>query len=124
MGTDPGARRIGTFLMVIRAKGSTMMLKDSNNHLPPGEPVDATLAIDKKPFAGISAQVLGSVKIGIFPQHGAALAQALGEGAIVVFKAPKVADDITFPVQSGVVPWLRACARRHGIGTEPADAKP
>ncbi len=92
--------------------------------MPPGESVDATLAIDKKPFGGISAQVLGSDEIGIFPQHGAALAQALAEGAIVVFKAPKVADDMTFPVQSGVVPWLRACARRHGIGIEPADAKP
>ncbi len=124
MGSDPGAPRIGTFLMVSRAKGLTMMLKDSSNHLPPGEPVDATLAIDKKPFGGISAQVLGGDEIGIFPQHGAALAQALAEGAIVKFRAPKVADDMTFPVQSGVVPWLRACARRHGIGIEPADAKP
>jgi CO/xanthine dehydrogenase Mo-binding subunit len=49
-----------------------------------------------------------------------AAALALADGAAVVFKAPKAADDITFPVQSSVVPWLRACARRHGIGIEPS----
>ena len=105
--------------MVSRAKGLTMMLKDSNNHLPSGEPVNAALTIDKKRFDGFEARVLGSDEIGIFPQHGAALALALADGATVVFKAPKVADDMTFPVQSSVVPWLRACARRHGIAIEP-----
>ena len=123
-GAEPGARRIGTFLMVSRAKGLTMMLKDSNNKLPGGEAVDATMTIDKKPFDGFSARVLGSDEIGIFPLHGAALAQALGDGVTVVFKSPKVSDDMTFPVLSGVVPWLRACARRWGIAMEPGEVKP
>ena len=123
-GSEPGARRIGTFLMVSRAKGLTMMLKDSNNKLPGGETVDATMTIDKKPFDGFSARVLGSDEIGIFPLHGAALAQALGDGVTVVFKSPKVSDDMTFPVLSGVVPWLRACARRWGIAMEPGEVKP
>ena len=122
-GSNPGARRIATFLIVSRAKGLTMMLKDSNNNLPPGKSVDGDLAIDKKPFDGFSAKVLGSDEIGIVPQHGAALAQALGDGVTVVFKAPKVTDDITFPVLSGVVPWLRGCARRWGIAMEPEEAK-
>jgi hypothetical protein len=123
-GSEPGARRIATFLMASRARGLTMMLKDSNNKLPDGEAVDATLTIDSKPFDGFSARVLGSDEIGIFPLHGAALARALGDGVTVVFKSPKVSDDMTFPVLSGVVPWLRACARRWGIEMEPGEAKP
>jgi hypothetical protein len=123
-GSEPGARRITTFLMVSRAKGLTMMLKDTNNKLPGGETVDASLTIDKKPFDGFSARVLGSDEIGIFPLHGAALEQALGDGVTVVFKAPKASDDMAFPVLSGVVPWLRACARRWGIAMEPGEAKP
>jgi hypothetical protein len=124
MGSEPGARRIATFLMVSRARGLTMMLKDTNNNLPGGETVDATLTIDKNPFDGFSARVLGGDEIGVFPQHGAALEQALGDGVTVVFKSPKVSDDMTFPVLSGVVPWLRACARRWGIAMEPGEAKP
>jgi hypothetical protein len=123
-GSEPGARRIATFLMVSRARGLTMMLKDTNNKLPGDETVDATLTIDKKPFDGFSARVLGSDEIGIFPQHGAALEQALGDGVTVVFTSPKVSDDMTFPVLSGVVPWLRACARRWGIAMEPGEVKP
>ena len=124
VGSQPGSRTLGTFLMVSRAKGLTMMLKDSNLNLPENQPVEATLAIDQKPFAGFESHVLGSDEIGLFPQHGAALAAALGDGVTFNFKS-KV-EGMEFPIPSGVVPWLRACSRRWGFGfePEPAPAKP
>jgi hypothetical protein len=120
-GSGPGARTIGTFLIVSRSKGLTMMLKDSSRNLPGGQPVEAALKIDDKPFTEFSAQVLGNDEIGIFPQHGTALALALGDGAALAFKVPP--DGLQFPVPSGVVPWLRACTRRSGFGFEPQQAK-
>jgi hypothetical protein len=123
IGSGPSARFIGTFLMVSRAKGLTMMLKDSSLNLPEGQPIDATLAIDKKPFTDFSAHVLGSDEIGVFPQHGLELARALGDGVPVTFDAPKL-EKMEFPVPSGILPWLRACARRSGIGFEPDEMKP
>jgi hypothetical protein len=111
---------IGTFLMVSRTRGLTMMVKDSALNLPEGKPVDATLKLGNKPFTGITAQVLGNDEIGIFPEHGAALALALGDGVSAHFEAPKI-ETIDFPVVSGVVPWLRACSRRWGISFEPAE---
>ena len=122
VGSGPSARFIGTFLIVSRAKGLTMMLKDSTLNLPEGQAVDATLVIDKKPFTDFSAHMLGSDEIGIFPQHGLELARALGDGVPVTFDAPKL-EKMEFPVPSGIVPWLRACARRSGIGFEPDEMK-
>jgi hypothetical protein len=123
VGSGTNARLIGTFLMVSRAKGLTMMLKDSSLNLPEGRPVDATLSIDKKPFTDFSAHMLGSDEIGIFPQHGLELAHALSDGVPVTFDAPKL-EKMEFPVPSGILPWLRACTRRSGIGFEPDDLKP
>jgi hypothetical protein len=121
MGSGPGARTIGTFLIVSRSKGLTMMLKDSSRNLPGGQPVEAALKIGDKPFTEFSAQVLGNDEIGIFPQHGTALALALGDGAALAFKVPP--DGLQFPVPGGIVPWLRACTRRSGFGFEPQAAK-
>jgi hypothetical protein len=118
-GSEPGSRRLGTFLMVSQRKGFTLMLKDSNVKLPEGQPVEATLDVGSEPFTGFSAQVLGEDEIGIFPQHGKALAAALEKGVRATFKS-KVSDHFEFPVQASVVPWLRACARRNGIAMEPA----
>jgi hypothetical protein len=111
---------IATFLMVSRAKGLTMMVKDSVLNLPEGKPVDAALKLNGKPFTSFSAQVLGSDEIGIFPEHGAAFVVALGDGASAHFDAPKI-ETIDFPVVSGVMPWLRACSLRWGISFEPAE---
>jgi hypothetical protein len=118
VGAGARARVIGTYLLVSRARGLTMMLKDSSLKLPAGKKVEAVLTIDKKPFADFTAQVLGSDEIGIFPGHGLALAQAVGDGAPVAFDAQKI-ETIEFPVPSGIVPWLRACARRNGLAFEP-----
>jgi len=118
-GSEPGSRRLGTFLMVSQRKGFTVMLKDSNVKLSEGQPVEATLDVGSQPFTGFSAQVLGEDEIGIFPQHGNALAAALEKGVRATFKS-KVSDNFEFPVQASVVPWLRACARRNGIAMEPA----
>jgi hypothetical protein len=122
VGSGPSGRFIGTFLMVSRAKGLTMMLKDSSLNLPEGQAVDATLDVDKKPFTDFSAHMLGSDEIGIFPQHGLELAHALDDGVPVTFDAPKL-EKMEFPVPSGILPWLRACARRSGIGFEPDEMK-
>ena len=110
---------VGTFLMASRAKGLTMMVKDSNIDVPGEAPVDATLVVGGKPFSGYEAHALGSDEIGIFPQHGMALGTALGDGSEVDFNAPKV-ERMQFSIPAGVVPWLRACARRNGFGFEPA----
>jgi hypothetical protein len=117
------AHTIGTYLMVSRARGLTMMVKDSILKLPEGKEVPATLKIESKPFTGFSAHVLGSDEIGIFPQHGLALADALGDGVAVAFDAPKI-EKLEFPIPSGIVPWLRACARRSGIAMETDEAGP
>jgi hypothetical protein len=118
-GSEPGARHLATFLMVSRRKGLTLLLKDSNVHQPEYAPVEATLKIGETPFTGFTAQVQGPDEIGIFPQHGAALAKALENGARALMKS-KVSDNFEFPVQASVIPWLRACARRNGIPIEPA----
>ena len=111
-------RMIGAFLIVSRAKGLTMMLKDSVLNLPGNQAVAATLTIDDKPFAGFESHVLGNDEIGVFPQHGVALAAALGDGVTLNFKS-KV-EGMEFSIPSGVVPWLRACANRWNIPFEPA----
>ncbi len=116
-GSEKDARRLGTFLMVSRAKGLVLMLKDSNLDLKAGQPITATLSADGKPFTGFSAQGISKDEIMIYPQHGVALAAALEAGVRVDFKA-KIGG-LEFPVQSGVVGWLRACSRRHGIAIEP-----
>lgn len=118
MGSEPGSRHLATFLMVSRAKGLTIMLKDSNLHLPEGQKVDVSFTIGDKPFTGFAAQVQGPDEIGIFPQHGTALATAMESGARALMKSP-VSDNFEFPVQASVIPWLRACARRSGIAIEP-----
>jgi tetratricopeptide (TPR) repeat protein len=112
----PDRHRTAIFLMVSRAKGLTMLLKDSGLNLPPGQKIASTLSIGGKPFPDFSAQVLGSDEIGLFPQHGAALALAFENGDEFDFKSPVVR--LEGGVTGGVVPWLRACARRHGFGIE------
>ena len=120
-GSGPDQRAIGTFLIDTPSKGFTLMLKDSSLFLTPG-PLTATLTIDGKSFADFSTQMLSKDEIGLFPQHGAALALALGDGAALAFKSP--VEGMEFPIPSGVVPWLRACTHRWGFGFEPQPAKP
>jgi hypothetical protein len=120
MGSEPSSRRVATFLMVSRKRGFTMMLKDSNINQPEGAPVEAaTLKVGDDPFTGFSAQMQGNDEIGIFPQHATALAALLEKGTRATFKS-KVSDVFEFPIQAGLIPWLRACARRNGIAFEPA----
>jgi hypothetical protein len=114
--SGPDKHKTAIFLMVSRAKGLFMMLKDSGLNLPPGEKIAATLSIGGKAFPDFSAQVLGFDEIGLFPQHGAALALAFENGDEFDFKSPVVRME--GGVTGGVVPWLRACARRHGFGVE------
>lgn len=122
IGTDAPApaRRLGIFLIVSRAKGLTMMLKDSKLNRPEGQAIEATLKIGNAPFEGFSAQVQGSDEIGLFPQRGAALAEAIETGSVLAMKAKTIEDNYEFSVQPGVIGWLRACARRNAIAIEPA----
>ncbi|MCP3466237.1 hypothetical protein [Bradyrhizobium sp. CCGUVB23] len=119
-GTDTPSRRLGTFLMVSRAKGLTMMLKDSKLNLPEGQAIEATLKVGNAPFGDFSAQVQGPDEIGIFPQHGAALAAAIEKDSSLIVRAKMVEDSYGFSVQPGIIGWLRACARRNDIAIEPA----
>ena len=121
MGSGPAVKLhvVGTFLIASRSKGLTMLLKDSTVNVPGETPVESTLTIAGKPFAGLDAHALGTDEIGIFPQHGLALATALGDGIEVDFNAPKLVR-MQFSIPAGVVPWLRACARRNDFGFEAA----
>jgi len=116
-GSEPDARRLATFFMASRAKGLTMMLKDSIRHATEGAAVEASLKMDDKPFPPFIAAVLGPDEVGITPQHGAALAAALESGGRATFKTG-TDYQLEFPIQAGVIPWLRACARRNGIPIE------
>ena len=105
------------FFMASRTKGLTMMLKDSVRHGTEGEAVEASLKMDDKPFPPFAAAVLGPDEVGITPQHGAALATALENGGRATFRTG-TDYQLEFPIQAGVIPWLRACARRNGIPIE------
>ncbi|WFU68912.1 hypothetical protein [Bradyrhizobium sp. CB2312] len=120
IGTDAPApqRRLGIFLIVSRAKGLTMMLKDSKLNRPEGQAIEATLRIGNAPFEAFSAQVEGPDEIGLFPQHGAALAEAIETGSVLAIKAKTIEDNYEFSVHPGVIGWLRACARRNAIAIE------
>jgi hypothetical protein len=117
-GSEPSSHTLGTLLMVSRRQGFTLTLKDSKLDLPEGQPVEATLKVGEEPFTAFSAHVVGHDEIGIYPQHATTLATVLEKGAQLTFKAAP-SDRMEFPVQAGVVPWLRACARRNGISIEP-----
>ncbi|HEY2246582.1 MAG TPA: hypothetical protein VGH70_03975 [Bradyrhizobium sp.] len=116
-GSEPDARRLATFFMASHAKGLTMMLKDFIRHGTEGEAVEASLKMDDKSFPPFTAAVLGPDEVGITPQHGAALAAALENGGRATFKTG-TDYQLEFPIQAGVIPWLRACARRNGIPIE------
>ncbi len=120
-GSGPEPRIIRTFVTATRSKGLTLMLKDTSLNLAPG-PLAGTLVIDNKPFTGFAAQILSKDEVALLPQHGTALAAALGDGSQLAFKS--AAESMEFPVVPGVVPWLRACTHRWGFGFEPEeDAK-
>ena len=63
-----------------------MTLKDFEQKLPGGETVDATITHRQEAVQRFFGAGLGSDEIGIFPLHGAALAQALGDGVTVSFQ--------------------------------------
>ncbi len=111
---DPG--HYASFFMVSRAKGLTMMLKNSTLKLTADQPLEATLAIDGKPFTGFRVSAISADEIGLYPQRAAAFAAALDDGVRFDFKSTVAGMEM--PVQSGVTGWLRACARRHGIALE------
>jgi hypothetical protein len=106
--SEPERRQLATFFMASRAKGLTMMLKDSIRHGNEGDAVEASLDMDGKPFPPFAAAVLGPDEVGIEPQHGADLAAALESGGRGTFKTG-TDYKLEFPIQPGVIPWLRAC---------------
>jgi hypothetical protein len=117
---DPKAPVFINALFVSRIKGLTMMLKNTGLNQPENQPVEATLTFDGKPFTAFSAHMLGHDEVGVFPEHGNAFAQALGDGVTFDFKSSLYG--LKYPIPAGVVPWLRACARRNGISFEPASS--
>ncbi len=109
VGSGPDPRILRTFLTATRSKGLTLVVKDTSLNLTPGQ-LASTLTIDGKPFPDMAAQIVSKDEIIIFPQHGA----ALGDGTPVSFKS--AVEGMDFPVEPGVVPWLRACTHRWGFG--------
>lgn len=119
--TGDNRRLLMVSLFTTRSKGLTMAFRDTGLKLAAGENLDATLAIDKKPFAGFAARTIGNDEIAIFPQHGGAFGAALGDGVTVAMKSP--AEGFEFDIPSGVVPWLRACSHRWGWSFEAPPAQ-
>ena len=118
-GSDKNARLLGTFLFLSRAKGLTLMFKDSALDLAADQPIAATFTTDGKPFIGFAAQTISKDEIGLYPQHGMMLALALENSERAELKS-KANGGLEFPVGRGVIGWLRACGRRNGIPLEPA----
>jgi hypothetical protein len=61
----------------------------------------------------------GRVRGGVFAQHPSELAGALEKSNSAAIRAP-TGYQFEFPVRAGVVPGLRAGARRNGFAIEPA----
>jgi hypothetical protein len=118
-GSEASAHRIATQLFVSKLKGLTVVLKDSEFNFPEGQPIEATFKVGAAPFTAVSTKVLGRDEIGVFPQHPSELAEALEKSNSAAIRAP-TGYQFEFPVRAGVVPWLRACARRNGFAIEPA----
>jgi hypothetical protein len=118
-GSEAGAHRIATQFFVSKLKGLTVVLKDSEFNFPEGQPIEATFKVGAAPFTAVSTKMLGRDEIGVFPQHPSELAEALEKSNSAAIRAP-TGYQFEFPVRAGVVPWLRACARRNGFAIEPA----
>ena len=116
---EPGAHRIATQFFVSKLKGLTIVMKDTEFNFPEQQPIDATFKVGAAPFTAVSTQVLGHDEIGVFPQHPTELADALEKSNSATIRAPS-GYQFEFPLQTNVVHWLRACARRNGFGIEPA----
>jgi hypothetical protein len=117
--SGPGANLQMTViaLLVGRAGGVRVLLKDSNLKMPQDQPLDATLTADGKPVDGIAAKVMSPNEIGIFPTHGKAFATILDYGNDLDFKSKAIGME--FSMGGSVMGWARACARRNGIEIEP-----
>ncbi len=108
-------------MIATRSKGLSLLLSDTSLDLAPG-PLEGRFTINDKPFTAIAAQIMSKDEIALLPQHGPALAAALGDGSQLSFKS--AAEGMEFPVVPGVVPWLRACTHRWSFGFESTeDAK-
>jgi hypothetical protein len=118
-GSEAGAHRIATQFFVSKLKGLTVVLKDSEFNFPEEQPIEATFKVGATPFTAVSTKVLGRDEIGVFPQHPSELAAAIEKSTSATIRAP-TGYQFEFPVQAGVVPWLRACGRRNGFAIEPA----
>jgi hypothetical protein len=116
---EPGAHKIATQFFVSKLKGLTVVVKDTEFNFPEQQPIDATFKVGAAPFTAVSTQVLGHDEIGVFPQHPTELADALEKSNSATIRAPS-GYQFEFPLQTNVVHWLRACARRNGFGIEPA----
>jgi len=106
-----------TALLVGRAGGFRILLKDSDLHLTPDQPLEATVNVAGKPLDGLVVRTMSINEIGIFPAHAKAFAAALDNADSVDFKSKVVS--VEFPLAGGAIGWARACARRSGIAFEP-----
>jgi hypothetical protein len=107
-----------TALMVDRASGFRIVLKDSGLHMTDAHVIEgATLTASGKPFQGFVAKPMSVNEIALFPVHGKELAAALDTADDIDFKSKVVG--IEFPMNGGAVGWSRACARRNGFPMEP-----
>jgi len=119
MGSEDAARRIGVFFMASRAKGLSLMLKDSELKAKPGQSLDASLTIGDTPVTELSARVLSSDEIGVFPRHGLALAAAAAADKAdrFAFKSPLMSFESRSPAPSpGSAPAPSRWSRRGNSG--------
>lgn len=106
-------------VLVGRAGGLRLLLKDTNLRMTRDQPLDATLTANGKPVDGMAAKPMSPNEIGIFPAHGKAFAAMLDYGNDLNFKSKAVGME--FSIGGSVMGWARACARRNGIELEPGE---
>jgi len=116
-GSGKDALHTASFFSVSRAKGFSAMLTNSQLKLTSGQPIEATIEIAKKPFTGFTVAAISETEMGIYPKDPVAFAAALDHGVFLNFKSKVTGMEL--PVQASVIPWLRACARRHAIPFAP-----
>jgi hypothetical protein len=114
-GSEADSRKLGVFMMASRPRGLSLMLKDSQLSAKGGESMAATLTSGGAPVPAFVATVQGPDEIGLFPKHGGEFAAAINHAERLAFKSEPI--QLEFPV-AGALPWLRACAKRHGIALE------
>ena len=118
-GSEPGSRRLGTFLMVSQRKGFTVMLKDPTSNCPKARRSRRRSKFGSNALHRLLRAGFGRGRDRHLPAARQGACRRTGEGGPRHLQDARSATISSFRYRASVVPWLRACARRNGIAMEP-----